>query len=89
VLAEVDIFVLYRWSLAVAATIYTLLWMFHTASRTRLYFRSSRRATVLGHYTLLLMLRVRLRRMMGDLIQIVILLAILAYVVYLHWNMEA
>ena len=79
-----ELFVLYRWLLAIVGAVYTVVQTGRSLWRWLGYFGSSRRTAVLGRYTGLLLLRVRLRRLAWDLGQIAVLLAVLGYVIYLH-----
>ncbi len=81
---EPDLFDMYRWMLVVIGTVYTLICMAQTLFRWLDYFGESRRTQVLGHYAVVLLLRVRLRKFMWDLCQIGALLAIFGLVVYAH-----
>lgn len=85
--AEIDIFHLYRWSLAVVVAVYTVVCTWRTVSQWLLYMREDRRAAILGRYTLTLLLRMKWHRFAGELIQIGVLLGVLASLVGLHaWH---
>ncbi len=81
---DVDLFVLYRWLLAIVCTVYTVVRTGQSLWRWVDFFGSSRRTAVLGHYTGVLLLQVRVRRFAWDLCQIAVLVAVLGYVVHLH-----
>lgn len=81
---EPDLFEMYRWLLVIVGTVYTLICMAQTLFRWLDYFSESRRKQVLGHYAVVLLLRIRLRQFAWDLCQIAALLAVLAMVIYAH-----
>jgi hypothetical protein len=82
--AEVDPFSLFRWLLAIVGTVYTLVCTGQALYRWFDFFGSSRGKVLLGRYTLVLLLRMRLRRFAWELCQIVLLLAALAGLIYVH-----
>ena len=81
---DVDLFVLYRWLLAIVCTVYTVVRTGQSLWRWLAYFSSSRHTAVLGRYTALLLVRLRARRFGWELCQIAVLLAVLGYVIHLH-----
>jgi hypothetical protein len=82
---DVDIFNLWRYMLSTVVTIYVLIYTARTIWSHVLWFSSSRRYKVMGHYALVLLLRARIRRFAGELVWISALALILAGVVGLHW----
>lgn len=87
--AEVDFFVLYRWSVATVCTIYTLVVMVRAVLRWLAWSGSSRQAAMVGRYTSVLLLRTRLRQFGWDLCQIAVLLVLLGVAIYLHRYLPA
>ena len=81
---DLDPFVLYRWLLVIVCAVYTVVQTARSLWGWLAYFGSSRRTAMLGRYTGLLLLRVRLRRPAWELGQIGALLVVLGYVIYLH-----
>jgi hypothetical protein len=82
---EADIFHVWRWLLSIVVTIYVLVYTARTLWVHVLWFRSSPRFTVMGHYAVVLLLRARIRRFGGEVLRIGLLLALLTGVVGLHW----
>ncbi|GMV96902.1 MAG: hypothetical protein HRF43_02330 [Phycisphaerae bacterium] len=87
-LADVQIFATYRWLLAIACTIYTVIVTGQSLRGWLAFFASSRRHAVLGRYTLALLLRTRLRPFAWELTQIVALLMVLGTLIYAHEWLE-
>jgi hypothetical protein len=83
--SELDLFQLFRWLLAIVGSVYTVVCAGQSLYRWLTYFGGSREKALLGRYTLVLLLRVRLRRFAGELCQIGFLLAALVGLVYVHW----
>ena len=83
-LDRLDLFEFYRWLLAIVCAVYTVVQVARSLWVWLAWFGSSRQTAVLGRYTAVLLLRLRLRRFARDLGQIVVLLAMLAGVLYLH-----
>ena len=81
---DLDLFVIYRWSVAIVCSVYAVVVMGHSLWNWLSYFGRSRRTTVLGHYVAVLLLRLRVRRHLWELGQIVVLAGVFAWVVYLH-----
>jgi hypothetical protein len=82
--AEFDMFFTFRWLLATVCTVYAVVCIWRSWANWLTYFRSGRRPAVLGRYAMVLMLRLRIRRFTWELFQIVGLLAILGWLVYIH-----
>jgi hypothetical protein len=82
---DIEIFDLWRYLLTTVVTIYVAVYMLRTLWSWLIYFRSSRRTTVMGHYALVLLLRARVRRFDGEMLAIGLLLMLLGAVVGLHW----
>jgi len=70
--------------LAIVGSVYTLVCTGQAVYRWLTYFRSSREKALLGRYTLVLLLRTRLRHFAWELGQIVFLLAALIGLIYVH-----
>ena len=87
-LGDSDLFFIFRWWLAIVCTVYTIVVTWRSLWSWLLYFHSSRKTAVLGRYTLVLLLRLRIRRFAGELGQIVLLLSALVCLIYLHRLME-
>ncbi len=85
---DMDIFATFRWMLAIICTVYTLIVTGQTLRGWLLYFASGRRTRILGHYTVALLLRVRLRQFAWELTQIVGLTAAMIVLVYAHRWLE-
>ena len=83
-LADLDLFVTFRWTLATVCTIYAVVVTVQSLWDWLAWFSSSRETAVLGRYTLVLLLRLRLRRFGWELLQIVGLVILFTGVVYLH-----
>ncbi len=82
---DIDIFDFWRYLLSIVVTTYVAIYMLRTLWSWLIYFRSSRRTTVMGHYALVLLLRARVRRFGGEMLRIGMLLVLLGAVVGLHW----
>lgn len=83
-IVEMDLFMLYRWLLAIVCAVYATVVTWRSLASWLGYFRESRRTAVLGRYTLVLLLRTRWRRFVGELAQIVALLAVLVVLLFAH-----
>ncbi len=83
-LADVDLFNMFRWVLGTVCTIYALVVSWQSLWAWLNYFSSSRNAAVLGRYAFVLLVRLKLRRFAGDLAEIGLLLAMLGGIVYVH-----
>ena len=83
-LADLDLFDLFRWTLGMVCTIYALVCTARTLWGWLVYFGSSRQTMVMGRYAAVLLLRIRVRRFAGELIQIALLLVVFGCLVYLH-----
>lgn len=83
-LPELDIFDTYRWLLATVCTIYVTVISWQTLVGWLEFFASSRYANVAGHYTLVLLLRVKIRRFAWELMQIVGLCILFCILIYWH-----
>jgi hypothetical protein len=81
---DLDLFQMYRWLLALVCTVYAAVVTVRSLGSWLAYFRESRQTAVLGRYTLVLLLRMRLRRFGGELIQIGLLLVVLIGLIYAH-----
>jgi hypothetical protein len=81
---DVDLFVLYRWSLAIVCAVYTVVRTGQSLWGWLAFFSQSRRTAVLGRYAGVLLLRTRMQRFAWELGQIAVLSAVLGYVIYLH-----
>jgi len=82
---DFDPFILYRWLLALICAIYVLVTVGQSLLGWWNYFHSSRYTAVLGRYTAVLLLRIRVRRFAWDLFQIAVLLVLLGGLLYAHW----
>lgn len=82
---EADIFHVWRWLLSIVVTVYVVVYTVRTLWVHVLWFRSSPRFTVMGHYAVVLLLRARIRRFRRELLQIVLMVTILMGIVGLHW----
>ncbi len=82
--AEFDLFFTFRWLLATVCSVYAAVVIGRSWAGWLAYFHSGRRTAVLGRYAMVLMLRLRIRRFSWELLQIVGLLVILAWLVYIH-----
>ena len=87
-LSDVEIFATFRWLLAIACTIYTLIVTWQTLRSWLEYFASGRQTRILGRYTVALLLRVRLRQFAWELAQIGALTAVLITLVRAHQWLE-
>lgn len=87
-LGDLEIFATFRWLLAIACTIYTLIVTWQTLRSWLEYFASGRQTRILGRYTVTLLLRVRLRQFTWELAQIAGLTAVLIVLVYAHHWLE-
>ena len=81
---DLDLFETFRWLLAVVCTVYAVVVTARSLVGWWEYFRSSRETAILGRYTLVLLLRTRLRRFAGELVQIAVLTAFLVLLLYAH-----
>ena len=81
---DVDLFEVYRWLVALVCTVYATVCTVQSVWRWLVYFGQTRETKVLGHYAGALLLRARVQRHVWELGQIVVLVAVLGYVVYLH-----
>ncbi len=82
---RIDIFDIWRYLLSIVVTVYVVIYTARTLWNYVLWFQSSRRFQVMGHYAVVLLLRARLRKFAGELVQIAALLVLLGGVVSLHW----
>ena len=83
-LGTVDLFVMFRWMVATVCAIYAAVCIIQSLWRWLNYIASSRHTVILGRYTAVLLLRTKIQRFWGDICQIVFLLAMLSYVIYIH-----
>jgi hypothetical protein len=83
-----DLFEMYRWLLVIVCTVYTLVFVSQSLYGWVEYFSQSRRTQVLGHYAVVLLLRMRLKKFRRDLWQIGLLLAILGAIIYAHRGLQ-
>jgi hypothetical protein len=83
-----DLFDTYRWMLAVVCTIYASIVTWHSIWPWLTWFRTSRQTAVLGRYTMLLLLRLRIRRHAGELLQIGLLAGVFGWLLLLHKGLE-
>ena len=82
---EMDFFYLFRRLLVVVCTVYAAVRLGQTAIRWHgVLWSGGRKTTVLRHYMMVQLLRVRLRRFTVDLLQIAALAGALAALIYLH-----
>lgn len=81
---NLDLFDMFRWLLAVVCTVYAVVVTARSLVGWWEYFRSTRETAILGRYTLVLLLRVRLRRFAGELVQIAGLTVVLILLLYAH-----
>lgn len=83
--ADVDLFAVYRWLLAIVCTVYATLQLARTAfSWAAFFWEPAAHRDVLRHYAEVQLLRVRLRRFGGGLLQIAALLCVLFGLLWLH-----
>jgi len=85
-----DFFETFRWLLALVCTVYAVVVTWRSLVGWLVYFRGSRETAVLGRYTLVLLMRTRLRRFAGELTQILALTAMLIVLLYAHrgWGLQ-
>jgi hypothetical protein len=83
-IADFDLFVTFRWLLATVCSVYAAIVTWRSLVGWLTYFRSSRQTAVMGRYTLVLLLRLRLRRFAGELLQIAAWTALLILLLYAH-----
>lgn len=82
---EVDIFYIWRRLLLIVITIYTVLRLGQTAVRWRGYlYAGTRTAEVMRHYLFVQVLRVKVQRFAGELVQIVVLTVLLLAITWAH-----
>ena len=82
---DADLFYLFRRLLVVVCSIYTVVRLGQTAVRWHnVLWSGGRKTTVLRHYMMVQLLRVRVRRFTVDLLQIAALVVALAAMIYLH-----
>ncbi len=84
ILASWSLFELFRWQLALICTIYAAIVTWQWLWGWLNYFGTSRQTAMLGRYATLLLVRVRLRRFVLELVQIIALTVLFFYIV--HWN---
>jgi hypothetical protein len=86
---DLDLFEMFRWLLAVVCTVYTAVVTWRSLIGWLGYFQSSRETAVLGRYTLVLLLRTRIRRFAWEPVQILGLTVILLLLLYAHrgWSL--
>lgn len=82
---DVDIFKLWRFMLTTVVSVYVVVVTTKSLWSYVIWFSSSRRYKVMGHYALVLLLRARIRKFSGELMGIGMLLLALAGMVGLHW----
>ncbi|MBI4580742.1 MAG: hypothetical protein HY718_13630 [Planctomycetes bacterium] len=82
---DIDIFDLWRYLLSIVVTVYVAIVTARTVWGYVVWFGSSRRYKVMGHYAVVLLLRARVRQFAGELLRIGLLLVVLGGVVALHW----
>ncbi len=84
ILASLSLFELFRWLLAIVCTVYAIIvtgqWLYSWLQ----YFGLSRQTALLGRYATVLLVRIRLRRFVLELLQIGTLIALFFYIVHLH-----
>ena len=84
---HIDLFYTFRYILVTVCTIYATLQLASTLWHWHIYLSPSKRETaVLRHYLLLQLMRLRVHRFVFELLGIVILVGVLAYVVRLHYT---
>lgn len=83
-LADLELFVTFRWTLATVCTIYAIVVTVKSLWDWLVWFSSSRETAVLGRYTLVLLLRLRLRQFGWEICQILGLVILFMGLVYLH-----
>ena len=81
---EFDLFHVFRWGLAIVCTVYSAIRIWQTLWRWLDYFASSRETAVVGQYVAVQLLRLKVRRFSFELVQIIALLTMLCWIVYLH-----
>jgi hypothetical protein len=84
-LPEFDLFAIFRWTLATMCTVYVVVVTINSLVSWLRYFATTRYTAVMGRYTYVLLLRIRIRRFASDLIQIVFLVVVFAAIVYAHY----
>ncbi len=83
-IADLQLFELFRWQLAVICTIYAGVVTWQSLWSWLTWFNTSRPAAAVGRYAGLLLLRIRMRPFLWELLQIAVLIALFGYIV--HWN---
>jgi hypothetical protein len=81
---DLDLFDIFRWLLAVVCSVYAVVVTVRSLLSWLEYFASSRETAILGRYTLALLLRLRMRRFAGELLQIAGLTVVLVLLLYAH-----
>lgn len=82
--AQIELFDLYRWTLATVCAVYTLIQTGLALWRWLVYFGQTRKQAVLGRYVAVQLLRLRVRRFGFELAQIAVLLVGLGLVLWCH-----
>ena len=83
-LADLELFGTFRWLLATICTLYAVIVTWNWLGGQLQWFRSSRELQRVGSYTVVLLLRTRIRRFGFELLQIAALTVLFAYIIYLH-----
>ena len=83
-LADLDLFDTYRWLVAIVCTVYATIVTWQWLVNYLQWFQSSLELKRVGGYAALLLLRIRLRRFLLELLQIGGLTALFFYIVHLH-----
>jgi hypothetical protein len=87
-MGAIVLFETFRWLLALAVTIYTLVisgqWLWNWLK----FFQTSRQTALLGRYAGVLLVRIRLRRFGWELFQIALLLIVFGYILYWHHSLR-
>ena len=82
-----DLFDLYRQLLVIVVGTYTVVRTVNFVLRWQLATRSAGRAEAIARrYLALQLLRVRIRRFAPDLLEVGVLLVVLGYLLWLHWQ---
>ena len=81
---DIEPFTMFRWALGTVCTIYAGVVTWQSVWPWITWFGSSRQTAVLGKYTLVLLIRTRIRRHRWELLQITGLSILFLWIVYQH-----
>ncbi len=83
-----DLFDVFRWSLALVCTVYASVQITVTLRAWLVYFATSRETALLGRYVSVQLLRLRVRRFLPEVLQITLLLVVLLVIVWVHFHLD-